>query len=60
MYGQCYSVLGALSHDGFCGVFFFLQLTARAKLGAKAYGYLKKGKATPEQLLVDIMVEAIR
>jgi len=34
--------------------------TARAKLGLKAYGFLKKGKATPDQLLVDIMVEAVR
>ncbi|XP_078353910.1 sperm flagellar protein 2-like [Oculina patagonica] len=34
--------------------------TTRAKLGSKAYGFLKKGKATPDQLLVDIMVEAVR
>ena len=36
------------------------QLTSRAKLGSKAYGFLKKGKATPDQLLVDIMVESVR
>ncbi|XP_074612593.1 sperm flagellar protein 2-like [Acropora palmata] len=35
-------------------------LTSRAKLGSKAYGFLKKGKATPDQLLVDIMVESVR
>lgn len=35
-------------------------LTTRAKLGSKAYGFLKKGKATPDQLLVDIMVESVR
>lgn len=34
--------------------------TNRAKLGSKAYGFLKKGKATPDQLLVDIMVESVR
>ncbi|KXJ09239.1 Sperm flagellar protein 2 [Exaiptasia diaphana] len=34
--------------------------TVRAKLGSKAYGFLKKGKATPDQLIVDIMVEAVR
>ncbi|XP_027049665.1 sperm flagellar protein 2-like [Pocillopora damicornis] len=35
-------------------------LTVRAKLGSKAYSFLKKGKTTPDQLLVDIMVEAVR
>ncbi|EDO31300.1 predicted protein [Nematostella vectensis] len=34
--------------------------TLRSKLGGKAYTFLKKGKATPDQLLVDIMVEAVR
>ena len=36
------------------------QPTLRNKLGAKALKYLKKGKACDDQLLVDIVVDAIR
>ncbi|KAK6179274.1 hypothetical protein SNE40_011674 [Patella caerulea] len=36
------------------------QATARAKLGSKVFKFLKKGKPVDEQLIVDILVEAIR
>ena len=38
----------------------FLQPTLRNKLGARALKFLKKGKACDDQLLVEIMVDAIR
>ncbi|ESO92609.1 hypothetical protein LOTGIDRAFT_120497 [Lottia gigantea] len=38
----------------------FLVPTARAKLGSKVFRFLKKGKPVDEQLIVDILVEAIR
>ena len=37
-----------------------LQLTPRAKLGAKASKLLNKGKPVEDALIVDILVEAIR
>ncbi len=44
-------------YDDFFSLF---QATSRAILGEKAYEYLKKGKQIPDQLLVDITVDAIR
>ena len=37
-----------------------LQPTLRAKLGMKALKNLKKGKPVDDQVMVDILVEAIR
>jgi len=36
------------------------QATARARLGGKAQRCLKKGQAVEDQVLVDILTEAIR
>lgn len=35
-------------------------MTPKAKLGAKAQKYLKKGAPIDDQVIVDIIVEAIR
>lgn len=39
---------------------FFVQLSTRAMHGAAAEKELRKGNAIPNELLVDIVVEAIR
>ena len=39
---------------------FNFQPTPRAKLGVKAQKYLKKGQPVDDQVIVDILVEAIR
>lgn len=36
------------------------QLSVRAQLGARSQKVLKKGKSIPDELLVDILVEAIK
>ena len=50
-------IFNCLLYDDFFSLF---QATSRAILGEKAYEYLKKGKQIPDQLLVDITVDAIR
>lgn len=38
----------------------FFQASSRTILGKKAYACLKKGKEISDQILVDIMIDAIR
>ena len=40
--------------------FSIFQLTPKAKLGAKALRYLKKGTPIDDQVIVDILIEEIR
>ena len=53
-------MLNALKYFNIISYILYFQLSNRAKLGAKAAKFLKKGKPVEDILMVEIIIDAVR